>query len=123
MGQRMKGLPQHLQQDDETTLVQVDHRLDNLVLHATEPRVIGVLDWELSTLGHPLADLAYQCMAWRIPATLWRGIDGLDLAKLGIPNEQEYVAWYEQATGRHAAEQWDFKIGRASCRERVCTSV
>src|SRR3546814_13509482 len=110
MGQRMKGLPQHLQQDDETTLVQVDHRLDNLVLHATEPRVIGVLDWELSTLGHPLADLAYQCMAWRIPATLWRGIDGLDLAKLGIPNEQEYVAWYEQATGRHAAEHWDFYL-------------
>src|SRR3546814_5392088 len=72
MEQLMKWLPQHLPQDDETTLVHGDYRLDNLVLHATEPRVIGVLDWELSTLGHPLADLAYQCMAWRIPATLWR---------------------------------------------------
>ncbi|MDN5843909.1 MAG: phosphotransferase family protein, partial [Alcaligenaceae bacterium] len=91
MEQLMEWLPQHLPQDDETTLVHGDYRLDNLVLHPTEPRVIGVLDWELSTLGHPLADLAYQCMAWRIPATLWRGIGGLDLTALGIPAEQEYV--------------------------------
>ena len=110
MHRLMDWLPEHLPQDNETTLVHGDYRLDNLVFHATEPRVIGVLDWELSTLGHPLADLAYQCMAWRIPAALWRGIAGLDLAALGIPQEAEYVAWYQRATGRQAAEHWDFYL-------------
>jgi len=110
MERLMDWLPQYLPQDDETTLVHGDYRLDNLVLHPTEARVIGVLDWELSTLGHPLADLAYLCMAWRIPSTLWRGIGGLDLTALGIPQEQDYVAGYEQATGRQAAEHWDFYL-------------
>ena len=108
MRKLMDWLPQNLPGGDETTLVHGDYRLDNLIFHATEPRVIGVLDWELSTLGHPLADLAYQCMGWRIPHGLWRGIGGLDLPALGIPSEREYVAWYEQATGREAAEHWDF---------------
>ena len=72
--------------------------------------MIAVLDWELSTLGHPLADLAYQCMAWRIPPQLWRGIGGLDLAALGIPSEAQYIAWYGAATGRDASGDWDFYI-------------
>ena len=110
MERLMDWLPQHLPQDDETTLVHGDYRLDNLVLHPTEPRVIGVLDWELSTLGHPLADLAYQCMAWRIPPSLWRGIAGLDLPALGIPQEAEYIAWYGAATGRDAAGHWDYYL-------------
>lgn len=108
MRQLMDWLPQNLPSGDETTLVHGDYRLDNLIFHPSEPRVIGVLDWELSTLGHPLADLAYQCMGWRIPHDLWRGIGGLDLQRLGIPGEQAYVAWYSQATGREAAEHWDF---------------
>ena len=108
MQQLMDWLPAHIPEGDETTLVHGDYRLDNLVFHATEPRVIGVLDWELSTLGHPLADLSYQCMAWHIPHALWRGIGGLDLAALGIPGEAEYVAWYAQATGRDPSEHWDF---------------
>ena len=108
MQQLMDWLPAHIPEGDETTLVHGDYRLDNLVFHATEPRVIGVLDWELSTLGHPLADLSYQCMAWHIPHALWRGIGGLDLAALGIPSEAEYVAWYAQATGRDPSEHWDF---------------
>lgn len=110
MHRLMDWLPEHIPPGDETTLVHGDYRLDNLVFHPTEPRVIGVLDWELSTLGHPLADLSYQCMAWRIPPALWRGIAGLDLAALGIPSEAEYVAMYAKATGRDPAEHWDFYL-------------
>lgn len=110
MHRLMDWLPEHSPALDQTTLVHGDYRLDNLVFHPTEPRVIGLLDWELSTLGDPLADLAYQCMAWRIPPALWRGIAGLDLPALGMPSEAEYVHWYTAATGRDAAEHWDFYL-------------
>lgn len=108
MHRLMDWLPEHIPPGDETTLVHGDYRLDNLVFHPTEPRVIGVLDWELSTLGHPLADFSYQCMGWHIPPALWRGIGGLDLAALGIPDEAEYVAMYARATGRDVMAHWDF---------------
>ena len=108
MRRLMDWLPQHLPAGDATALVHGDYRLDNLVFHATEPRVIGVLDWELSTLGHPLADFSYQCMAWHIPSTVWRGIAELDLKALGIPQEADYVRRYAERTGRDAAEHWDF---------------
>ena len=104
----MDWLPQHIPADDETTLVHGDFRLDNLIFHPTEPRVLAVLDWELSTLGHPMADFAYHCMAWRIPATLWRGVGGLDLQALGIPNEADYLRAYAQRTGRDAGAHWEF---------------
>jgi aminoglycoside phosphotransferase (APT) family kinase protein len=81
------------------SIVHGDYRLDNLMFHPTEPRVIAVLDWELSTLGHPLADFAYHCMSWHIPAALGRGIAGLDLAALGIPPEQDYIQRYCERTG------------------------
>lgn len=110
MQRLMEWLPAHIPPGDETTLVHGDYRLDNLLFHPTEPRVLGVLDWELSTLGHPLADFSYHCMSWRIPATLWRGIGGLDMAALGIPGEEEYLRQYTQATGREAAEHWDFYL-------------
>lgn len=110
MQRLMDWLPEHIPAGDETTLVHGDYRLDNLVFHPSEPRVIGVLDWELSTLGHPLADFSYQCMSWHIPPSLWRGIGGLDLAALGIPGEAEYVRMYAAATGRAAAENWDFYL-------------
>ena len=106
----MDWLPQHIPPGDETTLVHGDFRLDNLVFHPTEPRVIGVLDWELSTLGHPLADFSYLCMTWRTPPSLWRGIGGLDLQALGIPSEDEFVAMYARATGRDLSAHWDFYL-------------
>ena len=104
----MDWLPEHIPAEDETSLIHGDFRMDNLVFHKTDLRIIGVLDWELSTLGNPLADFAYQCMAWRIPPSLWRGIQGLDLRALGIPSESEYIAMYEKQIGRPIVEHWPF---------------
>lgn len=103
-------LPRHLPPEHRTSLVHGDFRLDNLLFHPTEPRVLGVLDWELSTLGHPVADLAYQCMGWHIPASLWRGIGGLDLHELGVPDEATYIQWYGNANGMQEMEHWDFYL-------------
>jgi aminoglycoside phosphotransferase (APT) family kinase protein len=95
-------------------VVHGDYRLDNLVFHTEEPRVIAVLDWELSTIGHPLADFSYHCMAWHIPPGTFRGIGGLDHAALGIPSEVEYVRRYCQRTGRASPEalmaDWNFYL-------------
>ena len=103
-------LPANIPAGEQTSIVHGDYRLDNLVLHPTEPRAIGLLDWELATLGHPLADFAYHCMSWHIPASLWRGIGGLDLAALGIPDEAYYLKQYSEATGLDGAEHWDFYL-------------
>jgi len=104
----MDWLPEHIPAGDETSLIHGDFRMDNLIFHKTDLRIIGVLDWELSTLGNPLADFAYQCMAWRIAPSLWRGIQGLDLLALGIPSESEYIAMYEKQVGRSISEHWPF---------------
>ena len=108
LNQLMDWLPGHIPDEDETSLIHGDYRMDNLIFHKTDLRIIGVLDWELSTLGNPLADFAYQCMAWRIPPTLWRGIQGLDLLALGIPSESQYIAMYEKQVGRSISEHWPF---------------
>jgi aminoglycoside phosphotransferase (APT) family kinase protein len=104
MNQLMDWLPAHMpasaRDENQVSVVHGDYRLDNLVFHASEPRIIAVLDWELSTLGHPLADFSYHCMSWHIEPGSFRGIGGLDLAALGIPNENDYVRRYCERTGR-----------------------
>ncbi len=104
-------LPSRVPPGDEVSIVHGDFRLDNVMLHPSAPRAIAVLDWELSTLGHPLADFSYHCMSWHIPPSLWRGIGGLDLTALGIPSESDYVAQYVKATGLTQAQvHWDFYL-------------
>ena len=104
----IEWLPRNIPEGDETTLVHGDYRLDNTVFHPEEPRMLAVLDWELSTLGHPIADFAYHCMTWRLTPAEFRGMQGLDLRALGIPDEQEYVDLYCRRTGRPGIPHWDF---------------
>jgi aminoglycoside phosphotransferase (APT) family kinase protein len=104
MGWLPAHIPSGARDDAQTSVVHGDFRLDNLVFHPTEPRVLAVLDWELSTLGHPLADFSYHCMAWHIPPGTFRGIGGLDVAALGIPDEQRYVRRYCERTGRRGVQ-------------------
>jgi aminoglycoside phosphotransferase (APT) family kinase protein len=110
MNRLIDWLPQHVPPGDETSIVHGDYRLDNLIFHPTEPRIIAILDWELSTLGHPLADLSYHCMIWHIPPGVFRGIGGLDHAALGIPPERDYVQRYSERTGRGAIGYWNFYL-------------
>jgi len=104
MDRLMEWLPAHIpasgRDESQVSVVHGDYRLDNLVFHPSEPRVLAILDWELSTIGHPLADFSYHCMSWHIPASLSRGIAGLDIAALGIPSEKDYVRRYCERTGR-----------------------
>jgi len=96
-------LPERVPDDEETTICHGDYRIDNLMFDPVEPRVIGILDWELSTLGHPLADLAYNCIQYHVPPTVFRGLAGLDLAALGLPSQDEHVASYAAVAGRPVA--------------------
>src|SRR5690606_25712945 len=93
-------LPAHLPAHDETTLVHGDFRLDNLIFHPSEPRVLAVIDWELSTLGHPLADLAYTSMLYDITMPRIGSLLGVDFDASGIPSESAFVARYQTLTGR-----------------------
>ena len=118
MDQLMAWLPANMpasaRDENRVSIVHGDFRLDNLMFHPTEPRVIAVLDWELSTLGHPLADFSYHCMAWHIQPGQFRGIGGLDLPTLGIPSEQDYIRMYCDRTGLTTPEElatdWNFYL-------------
>ncbi len=118
MDRLIDWLPAHMpasaRNDSLSSIVHGDYRLDNVIFHPSEPRILAVLDWELSTLGHPLADFSYHCMAWHIPTGTFRGIGGVDIASLGIPSEPDYIRRYCQRTGLATPEQlvpdWNFYL-------------
>jgi aminoglycoside phosphotransferase (APT) family kinase protein len=105
----IEWLPVRIPPGDETAIVHGDYRFDNVIFHPTEPRILAVLDWELSTLGHPAADFSYHCMSWHLPPGAFRGIGGLDLDALGIPSQQEYVRRYCERTGKTIRDE-DFNF-------------
>ena len=112
MDRLIEWLPRNIPRGDETSIVHGDYRLDNLIFHPTEPRLVAVLDWELSTLGHPLADLSYHMMAWRLSGDEFRGLRGADFDALGIPSEADYLARYLERRGVAApdARTWNFSM-------------
>ncbi len=110
MERLIEVLPTRLPADDEVAITHGDYRPENVMFHATEPRVVAVLDWELSTLGHPLADLAYNCILYHSHSESWGSLVGVELAPAGIPTESEYVGAYCARTGRKEIEDFDFYL-------------
>jgi aminoglycoside phosphotransferase (APT) family kinase protein len=112
MDRLIAWLPEHIpyEADPQVSLVHGDYRIDNVIFHPTEPRILAVIDWELSTLGHPLADFAYHLMNWHTTPGLARGLHGLDLLTLGIPQESAYIAAYERHFGHPATGNWNFYL-------------
>lgn len=111
MDRLVEWLPQNAPADGgEARVIHGDFRCDNMIFHAREPKVLAVLDWELSTLGHPLADFAYHLMMYRMPADMTAGLLGRDLASEGLPSEGDYVAAYCRRTGRDGIADLDFMI-------------
>jgi len=114
MDMLMKWLPENMPagDGDQVSLIHGDYRLDNFIFHPDKPEIIAVVDWELSTLGHPLADLSYQCMQWRLPreGSGLKGLMGLDRTKIGLPTEEEYVRQYCDLMGIGRIENWSFYL-------------
>jgi aminoglycoside phosphotransferase (APT) family kinase protein len=110
MDRLVEWLPANIPAGDETVIVHGDFRCDNMIFHATEPRVLAVLDWELSTLGHPLADFTYHAMMYRLPPSIMSGLKSANLAELGLPSETAYIEGYCKRTGRHGIGNYEFYI-------------
>lgn len=110
MDQLMEWLLGNVPADDETTIIHGDFRLDNMIFDPHEPRVIAVLDWELSALGHPLADFAYHAMMFRMPPDILGGVGGMNYADAGLPDERSYLTAYCRRTGRTSIPDFDFYV-------------
>lgn len=110
MDRLVEWLPTAIPQSDETSITHGDFRIDNVIFHSTEPRVLAVLDWELSTLGNPLADFAYHTMMYHMPPDIVAGLVGADLKALEIPSEEDYVAVYCRRTGRASIADYGFYL-------------
>ncbi len=106
----LEWLPNNIPDGDDSSIVHGDFRCDNMIFHPSEPRILAVLDWELSTLGHPLADFAYHAMMYQMPPDIVAGLGDADVASLNIPTQAEYVAAYCARTGRSEIPNWDFYI-------------
>ena len=104
----IEWLPRHIPESARTSVIHGEYRLDNMVIDEREPKIVAVLDWELSTLGDPVADFAYHCACYRSDPMVFRGLAGLDLAALGIPSEAAYIAMYAQRTDIDCSGHWDF---------------
>lgn len=116
MEQLIEWLPAHVPDEEPPAIVHGDFRPGNLIVHPTEPRVVAVLDWELSTLGSPLADLAYNCMPYRLRPSTLGGVLGAPLREMGLPSEEQYVAAYCRRTGRSGILDWEFYLAFAMFR-------
>ncbi len=110
MEKLIEWMPHNIPTDDSVSIAHGDYRLENTIFHPTEPRMIAVLDWELSTIGHPLADLAYNCMGYHVMNPRQGGLVGVDYAATGIPSERDYVERYCERTGRGKIENWSFYL-------------
>ena len=111
-------LPKNVPADDETTIAHGDFRLENMIIHPTEPKVLAILDWELSTLGHPISDLAYNCMTYCLPSYMKAlgGFSDLNIAALGIPSQKQYLETYCLGVGRDHVPNWNFFVAFALFR-------
>ncbi len=110
MDRLMAWLPANIPPGDESSIVHGDYRVENLIFHPTEPRIVAVVDWELSTLGHPLADLAYNCLTYYLPPEALGRVDSVDEDREGMPDEATYVASYCRRTGRAEVPNWNFYL-------------
>ena len=110
MDRLMEWLPAHIPPGDETAIVHGDYRVENLIFHPTDPRIVAIVDWELSTLGHPLADLAYNCLTYYLPPEALGRVETVDSDQSGLPGEADYVAAYCRRTGRSGIPDWNFYL-------------